>query len=137
MSQTYSELINEFPLRPIRSVRQAERADRIVTRLAVVPRLTRDEQDYLDVLSSLIEQFEASRYPIPDVESPRELLRWLMTENELTLSRLASDTGIRVSTLSEILSGKRDIGLPHIRKLCARFRCEPGLWIDQRQATAS
>lgn len=131
MSRTYADLIAEFPLRPLRSVRQAERAGRIAFQLASRGRLTRNEQDYLDVLTALIEQFEAERYPMPVRHSPRELLQFLRQENGLNLSQLAAETGIQVSTLSEILHGRREFTLAHVRKLSARFRCDPGLWIGE------
>jgi HTH-type transcriptional regulator/antitoxin HigA len=47
----YQELMQEFPLRPIRSDRQLDRADGIVFRLTAQKSLTRGEQDYLEVLS--------------------------------------------------------------------------------------
>jgi HTH-type transcriptional regulator / antitoxin HigA len=127
----YSELIVEFPLRPIRSERQLDQAARLAFRLASRERLTRGEQDYLDVLTHLIEVYESEHHPIEHAASPRELLRFLIDENGLTLSRLATETGIKVSTLSEILHGKRELNVQHIARLAARFRVEPGMFIER------
>lgn len=132
---TYAELIAQFPLRPIRSERQLDRAGNLAFRLAARDRLTRDEGDYLDVLTHLIEAYEEEHHAVGHASSPRELLRFLIDENGLTLSRLASETGIKVSTLSEILHGKRDLNVQHIARLAARFHVEPGLFIE-RVATA-
>ena len=128
---SYSELIAAFPLRPIRSERQLDRAGRLAFRLASQERLGRDEQDYLDVLTQLIEVYEDEHHAIEHAASPRELLRFLIEENGLTLSRLAAETGIHVSTLSEILHGKRELNVQHIARLAARFRVDPGLFIER------
>ena len=135
----YAELIRAFPLRPIRSDRQLERASRIVFELATRRSLTRDERDYLEVLSDLIERYEDRHHPIRDVPSGVSALRYVIDENQLTLSRLGADVGIRVSTLSEILRGKRSLSLRHVEKLSGYFRVEPGLFIQpsQRPVTAA
>jgi HTH-type transcriptional regulator / antitoxin HigA len=127
----YSELIAEFPLRPIRSERQLDLAGRLAFRLASRARLSRGEQNYLDVLTHLIEIYEEEHHGIEADVSPRELLRFLIDENGLTLSRLATETGIKVSTLSEILHGKRELNVQHIALLAARFRVNPGLFIER------
>lgn len=127
---TYPELIEQFPLRPIRSERQLDRATRLAFQLASGKRLSRGEQDYLDVLTHLIEVYEDAQHSIGPDASPQELLGFLIEENGLTLSRLAKETGIHVSTLSEILHGKRDFNVQQISRLAARFRVDPGLFIE-------
>src|SRR5262245_25877591 len=117
---SYAELIAEFPLRPFRTERQLDQAGRLAFRLASRERLTRGEQDYLDVLTHLIEVYEDEHHPIEPAASPRELLQFLIDESGLTLSRLAAETGIKVSTLSEILHGKRELNVQHIARLAAR-----------------
>ena len=126
----YQELVQEFPLRPLRSDRQLDRAGRIVFRLAAQKSLSRGEQDYLEVLSDLIEKYEDEHHGIDTTLSGRDALKYLIEENDLTLSRLAAETQIKVSTLSEILGGKRELSLNHVRKLCAYFRVDPGLFVQ-------
>lgn len=126
---TYAELIAEFPLRPIRTDRQLDRASNLAFRLAAERRLSREAADYLEVLSQLIETYEAERHPIEPDQAPRELLQFLIEESGSTLSQVAAQTGIKVSTLSEITRGKRELNVQHIRRLAARFRVEPGLFI--------
>ena len=43
----------------------------MIDRLVVRGGLARDEEDYLDVLSDLVEKFEDRRYPIPANLRPR------------------------------------------------------------------
>ena len=130
MSKKYARLIAELPLRSIRSDRVADRAGRLAFQLATQAKLARDEQDYLDVLTALIEAYEEEHHPIPDVDSPREILRFLLEENGLTRTQLSAETGIAISTLSELLSGRRDFNVQHIAKLSHRFSVDPGLWIS-------
>jgi len=56
----YLELINRFPLRPIRSERENELAAEICNQLLDrFDALSVQEKDYLEVLSTLVEEFEA------------------------------------------------------------------------------
>ncbi len=132
---TYAQLTEEFPLRPIRSNRKLELASRLAFRLAAQKRLSRDAQDYLEVLSQLIATYEAEHHAIEPEASPQEMLRFLIDENGLTLSQLSTETGIKVSTLSAILHGKRAFNIQHVARLAARFRVDPGLFV-QRVAAA-
>jgi HTH-type transcriptional regulator / antitoxin HigA len=128
---TYTDLVAEFPLRPIRSERQLKQACALAGRLAVCGRLSRDAQDYLTVLSGIIETYEDKHHAIDDSQvSPREALEFLIETNGLTLSKLAAETGIQVSTLSDILHGKRELNLDHVRRLARRFGVDPGLFIE-------
>ncbi len=124
----YLQLIEAYPLRPIRSERDLAKATEVAGRLAVSARLTRDEQDYLDVLSDLIERYEDEHHRI-EPRSGRELLAFLLEENDLSQSQLARETGIAKSTLSAVLKGRRALSLPHITALCRRFRLDPNAFL--------
>jgi hypothetical protein len=50
----YMELIARFPLRPLRSNRELERASKIANALAIRTDLTQGETDYLDVLTDIL-----------------------------------------------------------------------------------
>ena len=75
-SRAYLGLINKFPLRPIRSERDLKMASELVDVL-LDRRLRKDEDAYLDVLSTLIEQYETRAHPIEPV-SHREMLEHLL-----------------------------------------------------------
>src|SRR5215210_2528712 len=88
--QTYSELIREFPLRPIRNDREVGRAMKIASRLAVYEEdtLAQSEQDYLNILTILIEDYERNNCTeVPEV-TPLAMLKHLMEENEMNISDL-------------------------------------------------
>ena len=93
-------------LRPIRNEDEHRRAVAVVNGLLDRPALNRDEEDYLDVLGLLIADYEDSIYEHPDF-NPIERLRHLMDEHALTQAALARRAGVAVTSLSDILNGKR------------------------------
>jgi HTH-type transcriptional regulator/antitoxin HigA len=125
----YLELIRRFPLRPIRSDADLAAAIAMVDELAGRESLLAEEEDYLEVLSRLIEAYEAETDPIPAM-SAVEALRYLLGENGLTQAQLANETGLAVATLSEILNGKRGISAKVRAVLAERFRVSPSLFVD-------
>lgn len=76
----YLELILEFPLRPIRSKADYRRAAKVIDRLAAHDEgtLPRGEQDYLDTLSLLIEDYDRAYRLATQPADPLTLLRHLM-----------------------------------------------------------
>ena len=124
----YLRLIEQLPLRPIRSEIDLAKATAVAGRLAVSSRLTRDEQDYLDVLCDLIERYEDEHHRI-EARSGPELLAFLLEENGLSQAQLARETGIAKSTLSAILKGRRALSLAHVTALCRRFKLEPSAFL--------
>jgi HTH-type transcriptional regulator/antitoxin HigA len=112
-SPEYLALIRAFPPRPIRGTREHRRAIEIVNGLIDRSSLTADEEDYLDVLGLLIADYEDSIYEHPEF-TPVERLRYLMQEHTLTQAELARRSGIAVTSLSDILNGKRRMS-PRVR----------------------
>lgn len=132
----YSELVRRFPLRPIRTVAQLDKANKLAGDLAIKGKRSQEEEDYLEVLCDLIQKYEDAHHPIPLV-SGREALQFLIEENGLTLSQLAIETGIHVSTLSELVAGKRRFSVTHITKLGERFRVDPSLFLQAASTAAA
>ena len=62
-SDRYFDLVREFPLRPLRSDRELDRAIAVIDRLLARGKLASDEADYLDVLSDLVEKYEDEALP--------------------------------------------------------------------------
>jgi HTH-type transcriptional regulator/antitoxin HigA len=124
----YLALIRQFPLRPIRSKAELDRAIAVVDALSDRKSLSPDEHDYLLVLSDIIEKYEDEFYPIPTV-SGVSMLCYLIESKGVAQARVAAETGIAESTLSEILAGKRKLGMKHVVALAQYFRVDPGLFI--------
>ena len=126
----YDLLTKKFPLRPIRNEAELDAAAALAGRLALRNDLSRDEADYLEVLGDLIAKFESSHHPIPVGVSGVETLRFLISENGLSLRAVAQETGLQVSTLSEVLRGKRSLTVRHLLALGRFFRVDPALFLD-------
>jgi HTH-type transcriptional regulator/antitoxin HigA len=120
----YLELIRRFPLRPIRSEEELDRAIEIVDDLTDREELRQSEKDYLDVLSDLIERYEEEAYPIDPV-SDAEMLAHLIEAKGVTQAKLAADTRIAESTISEVLAGKRTLNRSQIGRLARYFNVGP------------
>ena len=116
----YLELIHTFPLRPIRSDKELSDALAVIDGLLDQRRLIAEEQDYLDVLSSLVERYEKERHPMPSV-SDAQMLRHLIEAKNVTQVQVARATGIAESTISAVLAGNRRLNREHIEKLARYF----------------
>jgi HTH-type transcriptional regulator/antitoxin HigA len=125
----YLELIRRFPLRPLTSEAELDQAIEIVDELIDQGNRSHDENDYLDVLSDLVEKYETEHHPMPPV-SDADMLRFLIENRETTQSKVAEETGIAVSTISEILAGKRGLNRRHIERLATYFHVNPSVFIS-------
>jgi HTH-type transcriptional regulator/antitoxin HigA len=124
----YLSLVLAFPLRPLRSDADLDRAVAVVDALTDRKELIPEEADYLEVLGRLIEDYEAEHDPLPAM-SPVEALRYLIEENGLTQAELCAQVGLPVATMSEVLNGKRGIS-PRVRQaLAERFKVSPALFV--------
>ena len=81
------------------------------------------EQEYVKLLTLLIEDFEAQTYAMPS-STPVQTLTFLMDQHGLKQKDLTDVFGTR-SITSEILSGKRELNKEQIRRLSQRFHVSP------------
>ena len=126
-SRSYLTLVRRFALRPIQSDADLDRAIAVVDALLDRDGLDAGEQDYLDVLSDLVEHFEDQTDPPRDV-SDAEMLRFLMEQQGVKQVELSRATGIVESTISAVLSGKRTLNRSQIGKLASHFHVSPGVF---------
>ena len=118
------ELILQFPLRPIRSDRELAEAVKVIDSLLSRPSLIPEEEDYLDVLGDLVKRYESDIHPIAHV-SDAEMLNHLIEAKGVSQTEVSESTGIAISTISEILGGKRTLNRTHIGKLARYFKVSP------------
>jgi HTH-type transcriptional regulator / antitoxin HigA len=85
------------------------------------------EEKLADLLTVLVEAFEAKRYPMPKV-SPVKMLRHLMEAQGLRQKDLLGIFG-SPSIVSEVLSGKRSLTVEHIKKLARKFHVSAEVFI--------
>jgi HTH-type transcriptional regulator/antitoxin HigA len=128
----YSALIQQFPLRPIRSEAELDKAivvlDELLDLLDHRP-WNQDEKDYVDVLGDLIERFETEHIKIEPLSGVAMLL-FLIENKGVSRAQVVKDCRIAESTISEILAGVRKMNRNHIAKFSAYFHVEPGVFFD-------
>jgi len=119
MPDTYFELVREFPLVHIQNDVHLHEAmaflDGVLAR-----KLDKGGQEYLDVLTDLVEAYERAHTAIPGA-SEADVLRELMNANRLSQARLSELTGIAQSTISDVLNERRGLTKEQIKILSRHF----------------
>jgi antitoxin component HigA of HigAB toxin-antitoxin module len=125
----YLAPIEVFPLRPIRTRGDYDRAAAVADRLAV-RELTKAESDYLDVLADLITAYDRGHVTLGrSGDTPAERLRSLLEDAGMTATQLAAELGIPRSAVSMMLSGARGVSKANARKLGERFKLNPSYFL--------
>lgn len=120
---SYTDLLQSFPPRPIKSEEQLFATQQVINALLDRPELSSDEQDYLNLLGTLVYEYEEVHYPIPDIHGV-ELLKVLMAERQLRQKDLVPVFKTE-SIVSAVLSGQRNLTVFHIQKLADFFHLSP------------
>lgn len=124
---TYLNLVIEFPLIPIRDDAHLVRAAGVLDRL-LQQDLDRGQQDYLEVLTDLVEKYEEENVPIPNA-SESDVLRELMRSHGLSQNALKIKTGIAQSTISAVLNGERSLTREQGISLAGFFGVSPSAFM--------
>jgi HTH-type transcriptional regulator/antitoxin HigA len=120
MSTAYQTLLQEFVPRPIASASAYQRTLRQIDGLIRKAKRTRAENDLLELLATLVEQYEIRQgHTVPNL-SPRDRLGGLIEARQLTQAELSRGSQVPRTTISEILSGRRGISKANAVRL-ARF----------------
>jgi HTH-type transcriptional regulator / antitoxin HigA len=132
-SPTYLDLLQKFPPRPVLGSAIATPEDFAATQAVIdtlldQPALTPDEQDYLNVLGSLVYEYEEQHVPIPDL-SGVSLLKALIEEQGLRQKDLVPIFKTE-SIASAVLNSQRQLTVEHIEKLAVFFQVSPAVFFD-------
>jgi len=98
----------------------------VINRLLDKPQLTVEEREYLNVLGSLIYEYEENQEPIPDIYG-LELLKFILEERNLQKQDLLSIFESK-STLDDILDGQQELTPIYIQKLANFLNISPDLF---------
>lgn len=128
LPKSYGELIALHVPRPISDKVSYENTVAIVDALAGQT-LNRDQEDYLEILSEVIETYEEASQPTFPRLTVTKLLQFLLEENDMTGEDLANLLQVDRSVAYKILKGTRNLTTDHIRKLCERFSVRADLFI--------
>jgi HTH-type transcriptional regulator / antitoxin HigA len=128
----YMSLVQQFPLRPIRTDSELEAACSIIDELTDRDDPSDAESDYLEVLGDLVRKYEDEHVAMPFV-SDAEMLRSLMEENGSRQSDVVRGTGISKTVVSLVLSGKRRLTREHIAALSKFFEVNPASFLRSNE----
>lgn len=121
-----AEMIRQGAPRLIHSDDELTEYTRALFELTAKPDPTPDEEEAIELMSLLIDRYESRQYPIPAAE-PADVLRFLLEHNSLSQRDIAPELGSE-STVSLVLSGKRQLNRDHIARLSRRFNVSPAVF---------
>lgn len=114
-----------FPPRKIKDKADHANAIEVIDAMAGHS-LNRDQEDYLELLSDLVETYENESVDLPKVPVT-EVLKELMEERAMTQTRLAEVLGIDNTLVTKILKGEREITVDVARTLARQFNVDASL----------
>jgi HTH-type transcriptional regulator/antitoxin HigA len=124
----YPMLLVKYAPRPIMTQRDYRRALKEVEQL-MEPHPSKAKSQLIDVLSTLIVDYEGKRYPSTSPK-PHEVLAHLIEAREVSQAEVANATGIPRSTISGILAARRGMSNANIKKIAAYFRVSPAIFLE-------
>ena len=90
--------------------------------------MTPEEDALLDLLASLIRDYEAAAYPRREKSTPGDMVAFLLEQRDMRPSALWPVIGSK-GRASEILSGKRSTSKEQAKKLAEFFHVRADLFI--------
>jgi HTH-type transcriptional regulator/antitoxin HigA len=123
-----AEMIERGAPHLIHSEKQLEEYTKALFRLTSEPSPTPAQVEAIELLTLLIERYEAEHFSVP-AASPAQVLRFLLDRHGLKQRDLATELGGE-SVVSEVLSGKRKLDATHIEQLSQRFHVSPAVFFS-------
>ena len=133
ISDDYLELVQRFPLVPIRDQVHFKQAAKVIDELSVIDehRLSQGQSDYLFVLTELVERFEDTHHPWEEeFDDGVECLRYLLDQHAMSASDLGRLLGNR-QIGAAILRGARALSKSHVIKLARYFNVTADLFLRE------
>lgn len=131
MTAQYIQLLQQFPPRTINNDEELEATQQVIDKLLDRPKLTPEESDYLNVLGTLVFDYEQKGEAIPDIYGV-ELLKVLIAERGLRQKDLVPVFKTE-SIVSDVLNGKRQLTVRHIQELAQFFNLPPAVFLPEEQ----
>ena len=127
----YAGLCRRHLPRPIHDRVDYENTTEITNALAGHD-LTPDQEDYFDLLCSLIEDYDRERVASPARKiTGLAALQHLLDENGMSAADLARLLDVHRTLGAMILRGERQLTLAHVRTLAERFKVSADLFIER------
>jgi HTH-type transcriptional regulator / antitoxin HigA len=87
-----------------------------------------EDEDKLDILATLVEKYEETRWPVTDASDPIDLLHFAISDFGHTQAELADLLGSR-SRASEILNRRRALTVEMIRAISEAWKIPADLLV--------
>jgi len=130
-ARRYGRLLSRAQPRAIRNDKQLETMTAELLKLDELEetgKASPEELELAELLTTLIERYEAEHYPIVIESTPQERLEAFMEHRGVSQADIARILGSR-SLASEILSGRREISKAAAKKLAESLRAPIELFI--------
>ena len=127
----FEDLIRRMPPRAITDDIHYQNTVEMIDHVMASGKLTKGQALYLETLVQLVEAYEASHHAIATSDlSGLDLLKHLLDESAMSATDLGRLLGVHPSMGSTILKGDRSLTIDHLKKLSARFKVSPDLFIS-------
>lgn len=126
--EVYLELLKTFPPRPITSKEQLLATQQVIDDLLDRSELTPDERDYLDVLGTLVYDYEQKYDPMPEIQG-RELLKALLAEADLKPEDLLPIFKTEAAVFA-VLKGQQELTVTQVQELATFFNLSPVVFLE-------
>ena len=126
--ETYGKLLTQYLPKVITNQIENEKAIDIAEALSNKHDLTPEKKQLLELLVTLIENFESKEYAFENSSTPLSRLHFLVEANNLKQVDLLDIFGSKGIT-SEVFNGKRKISKTHAIKLGERFNVDAALFL--------
>lgn len=133
MTDKYLQLLQTFPPRTINNDEELDATVAVIDKLLDRPSLSFEELDYLNVLGTLVFDYEQKTEPVSDLNGV-ELLKVLIAERNLLQKDLVPIFKTE-SIISDVLNGKRQLTVRHIIQLAQFFKLSPAVFLPLSEKT--
>lgn len=130
----YAKLLSKARPHVIRNDEELEHFTDILLELDRLPKPSAEQMELAELLATLIEDYESAHYRLRRA-SPIETIEFLMEQRGVSGKDLAEVLGSR-GTASDVIHGKRSIGIATAVKLGEFFHVAPELFIEWKAYAA-
>ena len=136
LPKSYGKLVAWYAPRPIRNQAELEAATAVIDAMAGHD-LTTDQDDYLDLVSTLVSDYEEQHDPVSTKGmSPVETLKYFLEEAGMSAADFGRILGNR-ELGAKILRGDRELTVEQIALLAERFAVSAELFMPRSRHSKS
>lgn len=124
------KMIRNGAPRLIQDDQELEQYNQVLLRLLKINEPSNEESAAINLLTLLIEKYDADHHPIPEAD-PVGVVLFMMSQHGLQQKDLVPEFGTK-SIVSEVLNRKRKLTLDHIQRLSRRFGISPAAFLSEQ-----